>query len=186
MTFEVPVAAVERSRSRRGVAAVLAASCLIVMTAALAGLWRSAPTRSAGGGERLGAADGPVRSSELAVAPARAGFEAASHRIRSLPASLECHDVDARQCRRIVAAALAALPADLPEVRAAEAWRSLVCGDDFDCPPSYLADSVPAGSVIVRFADDSPSAALNVVDWSYGPSIRLGLRAWITRSVPAG
>ena len=88
------------------------------------------------------------------------------------------------RCHRLVRAALRVLPADLPDVRDAGVWRSLVCNDTFDCPPAYLRDSPPAGSVILRFVDRSPGAAVNVVDWRYGSAIRLGLRAWIARSMP--
>ena len=104
---------------------------------------------------------------------------------RSLPERIACHDVDRGECERVVRAALRVLPADLPDVAAAAVWRSLVCNDTFDCPPAYLRDSDPIGSVIVRFADDSPAVSVNVVDWRYGSAIRLGLRAWIARSAPA-
>ena len=99
------------------------------------------------------------------------------------PGRIQCHD-DCRppECERVIRAALRVLPADLPDVSGAAVWRSLVCNDTFDCPPGYLRDSDAIGSVIMRFADDSPSVAVNVVDWRYGTSIRLGLRAWIARS----
>ena len=82
-------------------------------------------------------------------------------------------------------AALRVLPADLPDVERAAVWQSLVCNSDFDCPPAYLRESAPAGSVVLAFSDGSPSVAVNVVDWRYGSGIRLGLRAWIARSAPA-
>ena len=58
------------------------------------------------------------------------------------------------------------------------------CGDDLDCPQPYLDQSVPLGSVVVRFVDSSPRAAINVVDWRYSASIRLGTRAWLARWMP--
>ena len=102
-----------------------------------------------------------------------------------MPEQLRCHDVGARPCERLVRAALRVLPADLPDVERAAVWRSLVCNSTFDCPPAYLQDSPAAGSVILAFVDDSPSVAVNIVDWRYGSGIRLGLRAWIARSAPA-
>ena len=106
-------------------------------------------------------------------------------RARPLPTEIECNDVAADECRRLVRAALRVLPEDLPVIRAADVWASLVCNDTFDCPPTHLRDSEALGSVIVSFVDGSPGAAINVVDWRYGSAIRLGLRAWVARSVPA-
>ena len=103
---------------------------------------------------------------------------------RPLPTAIECHDVDASECHRIVRAALRILPDEIPDVKGADVWRSLICGDTFDCPPDFLKDSSPMGSVILRFTAE-PEVAVNVVDWRYGTNIRLGLRAWLTRSGPA-
>ena len=80
-------------------------------------------------------------------------------------------------------AAIRALPDDAPAVLAATVWRSLLCGDTFDCPPAYLDGSTPLGSVTVRFADGSPQAAINVVDGRPGPISRAP-RAWIVRWLP--
>jgi hypothetical protein len=92
---------------------------------------------------------------------------------------MDCHGVNADQCHRLVRAALRILPDDLPKVGRAEAWGSLVCNDDFDCPADHLRDAEPAGSVLVAFADGSPAVIVNVVDWGYGTAVRLGLRAWL-------
>ena len=181
MTFEVPVSAVSRRHQPWGVVAVAGASGLIVLGAIAAGLAAPAaspraPAAAAGRGEAA------------AVAPAVAGtpaapiptphFEPASFN-RPLPTAMECHDVAATACRRMVRAALRILPDDLPTVGWAAAWDSLVCNDDFDCPPGNLRDSQPLGSVALGFTDGSPAVTINVVDWGYGPSIRLGLRAWL-------
>ena len=85
----------------------------------------------------------------------------------------------ADQCHRLVRAALRILPDELPKVGWAEAWGSLVCNDNFDCPADYLSDADPAGSVVVAFADGSPAVTVNVVDWGYGTAVRMGLRAWL-------
>jgi hypothetical protein len=105
-------------------------------------------------------------------------FEPASFN-RPLPTAIDCHDVATSQCRRLVRASLRILPDELPVVGHAEVWASLVCNDNFDCPARYLRDSQPAGSVFVGFGDGSPVVTVNVVDWGYGTSVRLGLRAWM-------
>ena len=194
MTFEVPVSAVSRSRSQRSVIVVVVVSGLIALTAAITGLWA--------GEIRVGATDPAASSAPQPIAAAAAAGDtdapgspahgsALVPRIvtpsvaRALPGQLRCHDVGPRSCERLVRAALRVLPADLPAVDGAGVWRSLVCNSTFDCPPAYLQDSPAAGSVILAFADGSPSLAVNVVDWRYGSGIRLGLRAWIARSAPA-
>jgi hypothetical protein len=188
VTFEVPVSAISRSRGRGGTVAVVGLAALIVATGLIAGLWNRDPgadVQAPAVAPFLAAADGDPAASGLA--PAR---PAAIPRIptpsiaRELPDRVQCHDVGRGRCERVVRAALRVLPADLPAVERAAVWRSLVCNDTFDCPPSYLRDSPTVGSVIFAFTDGSPSIAVNVVDWRYGSSIRLGLRAWIARSMP--
>jgi len=80
-------------------------------------------------------------------------------------------------------AALLALPGDVPEAIDATVWRSLLCNDNSDCPPSYLDGSAPLGSVIISFADGGPRAAINVVEGRTGP-IRRAPRAWVVRWMP--
>ena len=185
MTFEVPVSAVSQTRSRRGVAAVAALSAVIVVGAAIAGLLVPGRPAVPSTGDR------PAAVAANAVASPATGRVPLIPRVvtasvaRPLPARVQCHDVAQRDCERIVRAALRVLPADLPDVSGSAVWDSLVCNDTFDCPPAYLRDSPAVGSVIMRFADDSPSVSVNVVDWRYGTGIRLGLRAWIARSDPA-
>jgi hypothetical protein len=193
VTFEVPVSAVSRSRSRRGVVVVVAGSGLIALTAAITGLWAGGPLVGASGP----AAPSVARPFTAAAAGEPVAPGSPSQRValipriltpsvaRDVPEQLRCHDVGSRSCERLVRAALRVLPADLPDVDGAAVWRSLVCNSTFDCPPGYLQDSPAAGSVILAFADGSPSVAVNVVDWRYGSGIRLGLRAWIARSAPA-
>ena len=168
-------------------AVVVGAACLIV-GGAVAGLAApaSAPRAGTAAADRASASGSP-RSAVPPVVASRppAAQLTITEPVRPMPDSLLCHDVDEHQCRRLVREALRVLPAEMPRVRAASAWRSLVCGDDFDCPSEYLRGSQPAGSVIVTFVDGSPRVAVNVVDWQYGPQIRLGLRGWLARSVPA-
>jgi hypothetical protein len=185
MSFEVPVSTVAGHGGRRGVTGIALAAAALVVVAALAG--------------RLQAADGPPpqpRPAEFAVTGPASGEPSPTVRpagvtrsitavvARRLPDAMTCNDVEEELCERIVRAALRVLPPDLPSVGEASAWRSLVCNDTFDCPPRYLRDSEPLGSVIVGF-DDGPSIAVNVVDWHYGRSIRLGPRAWLAHSTPA-
>ena len=184
MTFEVPVSAVSRSRTPRSVFAVALLSGLIVLGAVVAGAL--APSAAGSPPARLAAAAaGATASSAPSLAPgllfgaaATPPFEPASFN-RPLPTAIDCHAVATAQCLLIVRAALRILPDELPVVGRAQVWASLVCNDNFDCPSEYLRDSQPAGSVIVGFGDGSPGVTVNVVDWGYGTSIRLGLRAWL-------
>jgi hypothetical protein len=182
VTFEVPVSAVSRSRPPRGVLAVITVSGLIVLGAAIAGV--VAPSSpSAPSALQARAGDGSRAASPGAPAPlfapgATPPFEPVSFN-RPLPTAMECHAVAPGQCRRLVRAALRVLPDELPTVGHAVVWASLVCNDNFDCPSEYLRDAQPAGSVVVEFADGSRAVTVNVVDWGYGSSVRLGLRAWL-------
>jgi hypothetical protein len=80
-------------------------------------------------------------------------------------------------------AAFVVLPRDAPAALDATVWRSLLCNDNFDCPASFLDGSEPLGSVIIRFTDGSPRAALNVIEGAPGPITRAP-RAWIVRWMP--
>jgi len=72
---------------------------------------------------------------------------------RALPASVDCGAMRAFDCREAVDAAQEAI-ADVPAaVEAARAWPTLICGDNFDCPPPLLAASDPVGSVALTLSD---------------------------------
>jgi hypothetical protein len=74
-------------------------------------------------------------------------------RARALPASVDCGAMRAFDCREAVDAAQEAI-ADVPAaVKAARAWPTLICGDNFDCPPLLLAASDPVGSVALTLSD---------------------------------
>jgi hypothetical protein len=174
MEFEVAPAVVDASpaRRRRGVAAVLIGFGAVVGIA----LTTVGPPR-AGQAETVRAEPSP------SLAIARGAESDGPTFPRTIPAELHCRDVDRGTCQRMATAALRALPDDAPAVLAATVWRSLLCGDTFDCPPAYLDGSTPLGSVTVRFADGSPQAAINVVDGRPGP-IQRAPRAWIVRWMP--
>jgi hypothetical protein len=182
VTFEVPVSAVSRPRRQAGVVAVACLSGLIVLGAVIAGVGSTGPAPSGPTDRAQTGASTSSSTPARALVRAEPQFEPASF-IRPLPTTINCHDVAQAQCRRLVRAALRVLPDELPTVRDAAVWGSLVCNDNFDCPADYLRDSLPAGSVILAFVDGSSAAALNVVDWRYGSSVRLGLRAWMVRTV---
>jgi hypothetical protein len=78
---------------------------------------------------------------------------AASSVARARPDSVDCGAMRAFDCREAVDAAQLAI-ADLPAaVKAARAWPTLICGDNFDCPPPLLAASDPVGSVALTLSD---------------------------------
>ena len=175
MEFEVSPAVVDASSARRrqGVAAVLIGFGAVVAIAL-----SSVGQPRAGQIETLRRALGSGVISAAVVDALHTPTLA-----RPIPVDLNCRDVDRGTCRRMARAAILALPGDPPVIRAATIWRSLLCGDRFDCPPAYLDGSRPLGSVTVRFADGSPQAALNVVDGRSGP-IKRAPRAWIVRWLP--
>jgi hypothetical protein len=190
VTYEMPVVQVSPSAGGRRIVAVVGVCAGVVLVAAIAGSLGSDSSRP---GDRSGveAAAGTATSATPVAArqqeaPAVVPREPALFPLlvaRPLPTAIDCHDIDRAGCHRIVRAALRVLPDELPAVRGADVWRSLVCGDTFDCPPDYLRESNPMGSAVLRF-DDAPGIAVNVVDWRYGSSVRLGLRAWLVRSTP--
>jgi hypothetical protein len=170
--MEFEVSAVVGGPPGRGRGAVVT---VIVGLAAVAGiaLANSGPA----GIEATPAATSGTRPIAAAAPP-----DAAAH-ARTVPSDVNCRDVERRTCQRMARAAIRALPDDAPAVLAATVWRSLLCGDTFDCPPAYLDGSEPLGSVTVRFADGSPHAAINVVEGRSGP-IQRPPRAWIVRWLP--
>ena len=175
MEFEVAPAVVDpgSARRRRGVAAVVIGFAVVVGIAF-----------SSLGSARVGQAETAREETgeDLAIA-APVEASAIPTLMRTVPADLRCRDVERSTCQLIARAAIRALPDDAPAVLAATVWRSLLCGDTFDCPPAHLDGSTPLGSVTVRFADGSPQAAINVVDGRPGPISRAP-RAWIVRWLP--
>jgi hypothetical protein len=67
----------------------------------------------------------------------------------------DCRELRAIPCRDTVRAAQLALDSGYPPITSATASRSLICGNDFDCPRGMLDRARPAGSVIFRFTDES-------------------------------
>jgi hypothetical protein len=164
MAFEVPV--VEVDRSKRQVAPTIAA--VVVLLAVVAGV------AFASGGANV-----PNRPA-AAASPVATPSPTAS----AGPLTLHCVDVDRTTCARMARVAIKALPAGLPAAVEAAAWKSMLCNDTADCPPGFLAGGRPLGSVIVRFADGSPGAAVNIVDGLPGP-IRRAPKAWVVYWLPA-
>jgi len=183
MTFEVPVERIGGGKRRWTVEAVVIGWIAVVGVAFVTG----------GTAGRIPRNTRPAADTgETASAPATAGQGPVATRVarppapapRALPANLTCRDVDHATCLRVAKAAMLVLPPELPAVRDATVWGSLFCNDNFDCPKRYIDQSMPLGSVLVRFVDRSPRAAINVVDWRYSASIRLGARAWLARWMP--
>ncbi|HEX5014464.1 MAG TPA: hypothetical protein VFV72_09935 [Candidatus Limnocylindrales bacterium] len=196
MTYEVPIVQVSRSARGRRPGLVIGTLGIIVTVAAIARLDSPASGSPPEAATGLTAIVDGTAATDPAHAPASTPRPPTPPVVirepqlfplniaRPLPTAIDCHDVAASDCHRIVRAALRILPDETPDVAGADVWRSLVCGDTFDCPPDFLRNSAPMGSVILKF-DDEPGVAVNVVDWQYGANVRLGLRAWLTRSVPA-
>ena len=181
MTFEVPVRPIGSSRRATWRAPVLAVSAAIAVLIALSLARPADPVDDAlavpDAPPSAGAPGDPQRG--FAAAPPVAPIHA-----RRLPPTLGCEDLELDACVRIARAALLVLPDDVADVSGGTVWRSLRCGDTHDCPPHYMRGSLPLGSVTFVFADGSPRAAINVVEWRHGPAIRLGPRAWLVDWLP--
>ena len=67
----------------------------------------------------------------------------------------ECNELRAFPCRDMVRVAQHALDPKYAPITSAKAWRSLICGNDSDCPPGMLDRARPAGSVVFTFVDGS-------------------------------
>jgi hypothetical protein len=100
---------------------------------------------------------GPTRQPDAAAQPEAARPTDAA----APPASVACGSVASWWCRRVVQAAAGLLPGE-EAATSARVYVTLVCGDDLDCPRSFLAAGSPAGSVVLTLADGA-SAWVNVV-----------------------
>jgi hypothetical protein len=177
MAFELRPVAVGRPARRWSIPALVAALGVVAGAAFVTTGDRPPPRRQAADLPASGEAD------RLAVA----AFDAAaatSQPARPMPDRVACRDLDRAACLRVARAALGAVPPEAPSILEITIWRSLLCSDDIECPSRFLADSVPLGSAVVRFADGGPQAAVNVVDWQPSAGIRLGPRAWLARWMP--
>jgi hypothetical protein len=84
-----------------------------------------------------------------------------SERASTGTAVVRCHDLAAGPCRRVAAAAMDAIGPDAA-VESIDVWRSLLCGNDLDCPPSRLARLRPLGSAVVGLGAAEKAARVNV------------------------
>ncbi len=99
----------------------------------------------------------------------------------SRPVTVRCHDLDAGSCHRVAAAALDVMGPDAP-VESIDAWRSLLCGDDLDCPAGRLAGLRPLGSAVVSLGDDERDGWINVGERLAAPSAgEAAVVAWLIR-----
>jgi hypothetical protein len=102
------------------------------------------------------------------------------------PEAIDCHELSPTTCASIAISAVAILPADAQPVTAIGVWDTILCGDDFDCPPTRLAGNRPLGSAIVTIGSGT-SAWINVLDSVPGPgrvSHSNRTVAWVLRWVP--
>jgi hypothetical protein len=71
----------------------------------------------------------------------------------SLPLHVDCGAMRAYDCSEAVDAARLAIADQHAAIDTARAWPTLICGDNFDCPPPLLAASDPVGSVALTLLD---------------------------------
>lgn len=162
MSYEAPVGRIPRSRRPVLVPPLIAVA--VVLAALLAG-------------------PGPAPLSAPAASPAPATAAPLDSAMTS------CRELRPVACRATIRAAQLALEPGFAPIASATAWRSLVCGDDFDCPRGTLDGARPAGSVVFTFVDGS-SASVNVL-WVDVSSRRFEdgterLRAYVVRWFAAG
>jgi len=202
MSFDVEPTQVGRGRPRLHVAAVLAAAVAVVAVAVATGSGApdstGLPFPTSAVAEAATAVPAPSSAPRrndsnpgLLVPPPEPGASPFDASVDSgplrLPRRLTCHGVDDATCRRIALAGVAVLPAHLPRVTRVEAWASMLCADDLECPRDVLSDSTPLGSAIVSFADGGAQAWVNVVSPaapSAGAQRAGGTIAWVVRWQP--
>jgi hypothetical protein len=136
MSYEIPTAPIPRSRRPLLVPPLIAIA--VVVAALIAG---PPPV------------PGPPPNSPAPSVPASPA---------PLTAATSCGDVRAFTCRATVRAAQLALETGFPPIASATAWRSLICGNDSDCPLGMLERARPAGSVVFTFIAGSV-AGVNVL-----------------------
>ena len=169
---------------------------LLVVVAAIAVIAVAIATSGTGADPRGGATAGP---DEAAATPGAAIIADAGEQ-GAVPASsppgveaglpgpdaIDCHELSPTTCASIAVSAMAILPADAEPVTAIGVWDTILCGDDFDCPPTRLAGNRPLGSAIVTIGSGA-SAWINVLEPGpdpEGPPQPKGTVAWILRWVP--
>jgi len=96
------------------------------------------------------------------------------------PAAVHCHDLAAGPCGRVAAAAVDVMGPGAP-VQSIDVWRSLLCGDDLDCPPGRLAGLRPLGSAVVVLGDAEPAGWVNVGERLAVRGAEPALVAWLIR-----
>jgi hypothetical protein len=91
-----------------------------------------------------------------------ASVDARELAVLRLPSGLDCHDLARPDCESAIRTALLLLEPTDGAVVEAGAWKSLLCSNSLDCPPTLLAASSPVGSVVLRFASGD-DAWINVM-----------------------
>jgi hypothetical protein len=139
-SYEVQTAPIRSHR--RAVAIAVIAGILIVVAAAAGTLVRGP---GAHGVAVHSAAPGREREqpSDVATAISPASIS---------PAAITCEGLPNPECLTAVAAAERAIGDVGVAVEAAQAWPTLLCRDDLDCPLPLLRASEPVGSVVLTFA----------------------------------
>jgi hypothetical protein len=162
MSYEVPPGPIRRSRRPILVPPLIGVAVVVAA-------WLSGPM--------------PARLSAPAETPAPATAAPLDSALTS------CPELRPLACRDTIRAAQLVLEPGFAPIASATAWRSLMCGDDFDCPRGTLDGARPAGSVVFTFTDGT-SAAVNVL-WVDVSSRRFEdgterLRAYVVRWFAAG
>jgi hypothetical protein len=182
MGFDVAPTPVRRRGSRLPAVALLAAGiALVAIAIATTGPGPApGPTGSANPSREAEAA----ASTPTPVAPSAPAATVPPRPLR-LPRTVECHDLAPATCDEVALTSIAILPPDGPAVAAIDAWGSILCADDLECPRPRLAGSMPLGSAVVSFDGGGARAWVNVVVPQRVAGAAVGEpSAWIVRWQP--
>jgi hypothetical protein len=185
MQFEVDPGPVRGGSHRQALIAALGALGVIVLALASAiGLGTPDVPRSAAHSAPVV----PPGQADLADGLPAVPASSASPAPGRLPGAdaIDCHDLAPGPCAAVSLASVRELDGDRLGVTAIDAWQSLLCGDDFDCPRPRLTGNRPLGSAIVT-VDTGARAWVNVLETGSSPGDGAApdrTIAWIIRWVP--
>jgi hypothetical protein len=156
MAFEIPPAPL-RPRTRRSAIAVAASGIALIAFALVTSAVAPSDRHSASPAALARASGGPAPTTIY-------GFVRVPPRALPAPAMVACHGLHPAACARVIRAAVDILPPDAPTIASVGAWSSILCSDDFDCPPQRMTGYQPLGSSIISFGPGQPQAWINVVE----------------------
>jgi hypothetical protein len=155
-SYEVQTAPI---RSHRRAVAIAVVAGLVIVAAAVAGTLVRGPAPRDAAARDAAARDAAARDAAAhSAAPVRdperpSGVSTAISPAPISPDAITCEGLPNAECLTAVEAAERAIGDVGVAVQTAQAWPTLLCRDDLDCPRPLLRASEPVGSVVLTFAD---------------------------------